>query len=279
MVWKKLTKKDLAQTKEHFASSGRVMQWYAMASEVILATLGPDWWKKNCLSASSDPDEFLRTDDLTEEGRFEHQDRIVRLGHMLYALKSCEGFVAFITSLKSRELAATFFELWVANILAKNGHEIIFVETTGVRGRDYDLIASRDGRELYIEAKSRRSTPIRNGRTLANALGKARKQLPNTGSSVVFVEIPVEWTMDDDAEMVVGHTMNSFFRNTSRVNGVVVCWHKWIELEPWKASATLVRQYDNPNPRTPMKLGTIVNPIDTSILPNLASSDFRPSFW
>jgi hypothetical protein len=279
VVWKKLTKKDPTQTKEHFASSGCVMQWYAMASEVILTGRGSEWWKKNCTSASSDPDKFLRTDDLTEEGRYEHQDRIVKLGHMPYALKSCEGFVAFITSLKSRELAATFFELWVANILATNGYKIVFVETTGVRGSDCDLTASRDGRKLYIEAKARRLAPILNETTLTNALTKARKQLPSTGPSVVFVEIPVEWTMDDDAEIVVGHTMASFFRNTSRVNSVVTCWHKWIKLEPGRASATLVRQCNNPKPRVPIELGMIVNPVDTSVLPDLASQDFSPSFW
>lgn len=277
MVWKNLSKEDLAQTKQHFASSGYVMQWYAMASEVVLTTLGPEWWKNNCTSASSDPDEFLKADDLTEEGRYDHQDRIVKLGHMLYALKSCRGFGAFINSLKSRDLAPTFFELWVANILATSGHEVAFVETSGVRGSDYDLTASRRGHVLHIEAKSRRSSPILCERTLNNALAKARKQLPPTGPSVVFVEIPAEWTMNKDAEIVVGDCIASFFRNTSRVNGVVICWHKWIGLKPGRASTTLVRQYDNP--KLSVELGKIVKPIDSSILPDLASQGFVPSFW
>ena len=37
--------------------------------------------------------------------------------------------------------------------------------------------------------------------------------------------------MNNDAETVVADCIVSFFRNTSRVNGVVVCWHKWIELD------------------------------------------------
>jgi hypothetical protein len=279
MVWKKLTEKDLAQTREHFSSSGYVMQWYAMASEVVLTTLGPEWWKNNCTSVSEDPDEFLRTDDQTEEGRYDHQDRIVKLGHMLYGLRAYKGFEAFITSLKTRALAPTFFELWVASILFINGYEIVFVEATGERGNDYDLTASRGGRELYIEAKSRRAGPILNETTLTNALTKARKQLPNSGPSIVFVEIPGEWTRNRNAETLVGHSVSSFFRNTSRVNGVVVCWHQWIGLEVGRASVTFVRQYENPKPRSSLELGTIVKPIDRSILPNLGSQDFRPSFW
>lgn len=277
MVWKDLTKKDLARTKEHFASSPYAVQWYAMASEVILRTLGREWWCKNCASASSDPDEFLRSDDPTQEGLDEHHDRIVRLGHMLYALASCEGFSAFITSLKSRKLAAAFFELWAANFLAANGYEIVFTETTGTRGRDYDLTASWDGREFYIEAKSRRLRPVLDESTLKNALTKARKQLPSTGPSGIFVEIPVEWTVNDAAVAVVGNTMAYFFRNTSRVNRVVICWHKWIEVASGRASTSLVRLYDHPKPRVPIELGKMVKRID--LLPDHTSQDFSPSFW
>ena len=85
-----------------------------MASEVVLTTLGPDWWRKNYTSFSEDSDEFLRTGDETEEGRYDHQDRIIKLGHMLYGLWNCKGFDAFIASLMTHDLEPTFFELWVA---------------------------------------------------------------------------------------------------------------------------------------------------------------------
>lgn len=279
MVWKKLTEEHLTQTKEEFSSSGYVMQWYAMASEVVLTALGPDWWRKNYTSFSEDPNEFLRTGDETEEGRYDHQDRIIKLGHMLYGLRNCRGFDAFIASLKTRDLGPTFFELWVANILLMNRYEIVFVEATGERGNDYDLIGSRDGSELSVEAKSRRAGPILNENTLTNALTKARKQLPPSGPSVVFVEIPGEWTSNRNAETVIGRSVKSFLRNTSRVNGVVICWHQWIRLDVGRASTSFVRQYENLNPQSPVELGRIVKPLDRSILPDLGSQDFTPSFW
>lgn len=279
MIWKRLTAKRLAETKEHFASSGYVMQWYAMASEVILTTLGPEWWKDNCTSASSDPDEFLKTNDLSDNGRYDHQDRIIKLGHMLYALRSSEGYASFTASLKSRDLGPTFFELSVADILLTNGYEVGFIATTGARGNDYDLLASRSGENLHIEAKSRRLHVILNSSTLSNALTTARKQLPRSGPGVIFVEIPVEWTMHNHAEEVVSQSISSLFRNTSRVNAVVVCWDRWIELETGRASATSFRQYNNPEPRASVDLGEIVKPIDGSTLLNPSSQSFKPSFW
>jgi hypothetical protein len=81
---------------------------------------GPEWWKKNSSTSAVHADEFLRSTDDSEEARYDHQDRIIKLGHMLYALKDRNGYEAFIGSLKTRKLAPTFFELWVANILKEN---------------------------------------------------------------------------------------------------------------------------------------------------------------
>ena len=214
MVWRALTKEKLDETKLEFASKGYVMQWYAMASEVILTTLGPEWWKTNCISSANKPDEFLAFDEASEDTKFDHQDRIVKLGHMLFALRESEGFEAFIAALVTRDLAPTFFELWVANILKQNEYSVEFVEAGGKKGEDYDLIARKNGIALHVEAKSRRDGVVLEEKTLRNALGKARKQLPSSGPGSVFVSIPFEWTMDKDAEKVVGKCIESFLDNT-----------------------------------------------------------------
>jgi hypothetical protein len=143
MVWKVLTREDLEKTKQRFASLGYVAQWYAMASEVILTTLGPEWWKNNCTTTAIKPDEFLAFPDNSEEDKFNRQDRIIELGHMLYALKECKGYETFISSLRTRDLAPTYFELWVANILYQNKYTVEFVLANGKKGEDYDLLAER----------------------------------------------------------------------------------------------------------------------------------------
>ena len=137
MAWKILTREAIEETKRQFAAEGYVAQWYAIAAEVILTTLGPDWWKANILPSASKPDEFLVTKDETEDGNYEHQDRLVTLGHMLYALKDCKGYETFIEALKTRDLEPVFFELTVANQLQKSGCLVEFVEQTGLKGADF----------------------------------------------------------------------------------------------------------------------------------------------
>jgi Holliday junction resolvase len=255
------------------------MQWYAMASEVILTTLGPDWWKANCTTSSDNPDAFLFTLDETERGRYEHQERIIKLGDMLYALRSCDGYQTFVEALKRRDLEAVFFELWVADILAKSGYDVAFVESSGEKGADYDLTATKNKVSVTVEAKCRRSKKILNEQTLLNALGNARKQLPHGGPSLIFVFIPVEWTMDKKAEDVITSTINSFLRNTSRVNYVVVVWQQWVQFSIGKASVYKFRSFENLKPNRPLGWTQMVRIIENPILEASANQSFRPSYW
>jgi hypothetical protein len=255
------------------------MQWYALATEVIILTLGPEWWKNNCTTTAMKPDEFLASSSDSENDRYNHQDRIVKLGHMLYALKECTGFEAFISSLKRRELAPTFFELWVANALYENIFAVEFVEAKGLKGSDYDLLIERNGTHMNVEAKSRREGIILGEQTLRNTLAKARKQLPPSGPSLIFVSIPQEWTMVNGAERVIGDCIDAFFRNSARVNHIVLTWNQWIELETGRASASLVRQHKNPKARTPVELDEIIQPLKMSIDFNPEQQNFTPSFW
>jgi hypothetical protein len=279
MVWKVLTREMLEETKQQFSPSGYVMQWYAMAMEIILTTLGPEWWKRNCTPNAAKPDEFLAIPNNSEDNKYNHQDRVTKLGHMLYALKECKGYEAFISSLRTRDVAPTFFELWVANILHQNNFVVQFVVPKGQKGEDYDLIAEQNGICLSVEAKSRRAGVVLGERMLHNTLEAARKQLPSSGPGIVFISIPTEWTIDKNGENVAENCINSFFRNSARVNYVVVIWHQWIKLKVGMASASLVRQYENLNPRTPVQLGLIIKPLELPINLDAERQDFKPSFW
>jgi hypothetical protein len=278
MVWRVLTRDHLEATKKEFESGGYVMQWYAMASEVILTTLGPDWWKRNCVTGAEKTDEFLALPD-DESGRYDRQDRIIRLGDMLYALRSDAGYEAFITSLMNRELAPAFFELKVANLLRVNGFVMEFVQTTGKMGQDYDLRASISGTKVFVEAKTRRDGTVLGRAALDNTLGKARKQLPATGPGLVFVSIPTEWTVQHGAEELVAGSIESFLQNTTRVNSVVLIWHQWMERGAGRASASLVKQYDNRRPRVPLSFGRIIKPLELSAVVDPSGQNFVPSFW
>jgi hypothetical protein len=279
MVWRELTRESLEESKREFASSGYEVQWCAMAYDVIICTLGPEWWKNNCTTVAMKPDEFLAVRSDCEDDRYNYQDRIIKLGHMLYGLKGCTGFEAFISSLKRRELAPTFFELSVANMLYENNFGVEFVEAKGQKGSDYDLLIERNGTHMNVEVKSRRGGIILGEQTLRNTLAKARKQLPPSGPNIIFVSIPQEWTMVTGAERVIGYCIDAFFRNSARVNHIVLLWNQWIELETGRASASLVRQYKNPKARTPVELDEIIQPLKMPINFNPEQQNFTPSFW
>jgi hypothetical protein len=279
MVWRALTRESLEETKQKFASSGYVIQWYAMAMEVILTTLGKEWWKTNCTITAIKPDEFLSISDDSEENRLNYQDRIIKLGHMLYALKECKGYETFISSLKTRDMASTYFELWVANTLHQNNFATEFIKAKGKKGEDYDILALRNETTISVEAKSRRSGSILGEKTLRNTLETARKQLPSLGPGIIFVSIPNEWTMDRNAEDVIRNNIDAIYRNSARVNYIVLIWHRWIKLDTGNAIVSFVRQYENPNPRTPIALGQVVQPLEMPIKLDPEQQDFTPSFW
>lgn len=134
MAWKELTREQIEKTKNHFVSGGYILQWYAMASEVILTTMGPDWWKKHCCQNLAIPGGYLKTEDKTEDGRYDHQDLVIKLGHMLYALRHRRGYDYFVESLKLRDLQPAFFELRAAILLQNSGFNLEFVQESGAKG-------------------------------------------------------------------------------------------------------------------------------------------------
>jgi len=279
MVWRVLTRDEIERTKQHFASQGYVAQWHAMAMEVILTTLGDVWWKKNCISGAIKPDEFLAFAGDSEDARYSYQDRIVKLGHMLYALKECAGYDAFILALKTRDLAPAFFELWVANVLYNNSYSVEFVVARGSKGEDYDLTARKHGVTLSVEAKSRRGGITLGETNLLHTLEKARKQLPSLGPGVIFISIPNEWTMKIGTEAIVNKSIDSFFNRSARVNYVVLIWHQWNMAHGARVSTSYFREYENAASRTPVKLRPIISPVELpSTLISLPQS-FTPSFW
>lgn len=279
MSWRELTKEELEEMKQHYASQGYVMQWYVMASAVILTTLGPDWWKANCLTSSKKPDEFMSTLDKSESGGYDHQERMIKLGDMLYGLKGCAGYAAFIESLKRRDLEAAYFELCVADILVKSGFKIEFIETSGVKEADYDLKASKEEVTVTIEAKCRRSEKILNQQTLQNALKKARAQLPRGGPSIIFVLIPVEWTFNEKVEEIIKDTINSFLKGTTRVNNVIIMWQQWLHLPIGRASCYKFRSYENLKPSVPLGWSQIVRVIENPVFEASTTQLSSPSFW
>jgi hypothetical protein len=279
-MWRELTKEQLQETKRHFANLPNDHVYVAMASQITLCMLGPDWWKKNVVGDTGRPDEFLQRSDSSEESCFNYQLRLTMIGHMLWLLKESSGFADFITSLKTRELEAVFFELYSAECLFESGFTIEFVKAVGEKGQDYDLRANLAHTTFYVEAKTRRHGPVLEQRKLDSTLKQARSQLPSSGPGIVFISIPVLWTVNSQAEPLISGTIQSFLKGTQRVNHVVVIWHRWHDAKQGRTSAIRVREYMNPSPRTPSPLERVVKILEPPY--NKVVSEEKaliPSFW
>lgn len=280
MAWRELTREELQETKRHFAGHPDDYVAIAMAMEVILTMLGPDWWKRNIVANTGSADEFLRRSETSEESGYNHQHRVTLLGHMLWLLKECQGFDNLIASLKTEEVESVFFELFCAKSLFENEFEVEFVKERGEKGEDYDLRGYRDSATFFVEAKTRRAGSLMSGEKLESTLKTARSQLPATGPGIVFVSIPVSWTFEPNAELTISGAINSFLGGTQRVNHVVVIWHHWHQLKQGRANVTRVREYVNGRARTQSPLSRVVkllNPPHDRVIPE--QRIFVPSFW
>lgn len=276
MAWKNLTKERLLETKKQFQGD-RLSQWYAMASEIILTTLGPDWWERNLYEVNRD--NYFRARLHSEDDRAHHQHHVIKLGHMLFRLKELSGYDYFIKALKTADLSSTIFELEVANLLYDSKYHIKFIERSCNKGDDYDLQANILTENINVEVKTKRDGALLfEGNSLENTLRKAKKQVPRNQAGIVFIGIPLEWTLQPDTEKIINGRLESFFRNTSRIVKVVLMWKKLLPLEQGKAFVVLFKEYGNLKTNHAVAMSSIIK--QQFIPSNLTfeNQPFTPSF-
>lgn len=246
-MWKDFTREDLQQTKEEFRSDGPLMQAMSMAQEVVLLTLGPDFWRKHCVGKAGPDSSFLRPRDEIEDDRYEFQDRVIRFGDMLFSLKNCDGFEAFLKPLRTNDLESVFFELWTANAFFRSGYTVRFVECSGEKGADYDLSALINGSNVAVEAKTRRLGENSAIPKVRDNLERARNQLPPQGPGVIVLSIPHQWFLAH--RDLVAAEIQAFLRNTARVNHVLIFSRTWVPQSAGRAYFSITEQFDATRPR------------------------------
>jgi hypothetical protein len=276
MKWKNFTREDLQKTKAEFHADGTLVQSMAMAQEVVLLTLGPDFWKKHCVGKAGPDSSFLRPNGATEDDRYEFQDKVIRFGDMLYSLKDSEGFDAFLNPLRTNDLESVFFELWVASAFFQSGYRVRFVECTGQKRSDYDLNVHINGTDVAVEAKTRRLGEGSTIPRIKNNLEAARTQLPKDGPGIVAISIPHAWLLSHHD--LIAAEIESFLRNTARVNHVIVYARAWTPYAGRRVYISLVEQFDAVRPRHPFKKNPLLL-LDGSSAVDGAVGPRKPSFW
>jgi|APSaa5957512622_1039677.scaffolds.fasta_scaffold10365_2 hypothetical protein len=277
MVWRKFSKKDLEETKNKFESEGYTYQWLAMASEVIILTLGRDWFWKYVGKENHNETYFWPKKEGKLDGD-EHNSRVTKLGDMLYALKDYEGYEYFIDSLKKRNLQSTIFELQTAHLFHMNGHSIKFIEESKEKMKDYDLQATIDGIIINVEAKSKRASSILNERRLEKTLKNAQKQLPKIDSNVIFVEIPEDWSKKDNSRTLIEKCIKNFFKDFSHIHKIFILFQTWKKINGENCHLVALYEYNNQTIKNPVLEEKILatSNVPKDITPE--NQDYKPSF-
>jgi hypothetical protein len=247
MVWRNITREALNKTKAEFQKDGPLVQAMAMAQEIVLLALGPDFFKQHCVGKKGPDSSFLRPNSSEENDRYLFQHRVIALGEMIYSLKDCAGFEAFLNPLRTNDLQSVFFELRVANELVRSGYQIRFISCKGTKGLDYDLNAHIDGFDVAIEAKTRRAGETNGIPRILDILNTARSQLPQSGPGIIAISIPEEWLLSQYNLLEI--EVRSFLRNTARVNHVLAFAESWADRLSGKACVSMIAQFDGVQPR------------------------------
>lgn len=281
MIFDDFTESMLLGAKEVFKNKPIEIRWYVMSCRILMHAFGKNWLFKNVLSEGVTENEFFKLEENSEISRYINQNRIIRLGHMLYALRNISGFDHFVESIKRRDIEPAYFELTVANMLCEDGYNIRFVNESGIKTQDYDLLCSVDDIQFCVESKSRRYSEVFNTKILLNALKKAKGQLPKTKPGVIFILISDSWLHNKSAEAIVTECVVNYLRTTERVNKVILIWDIFFESNDKKITSYIYLEINNNKTRFSIPVNKLLVPLDNPIDAlnrNVDDQIFKPSF-
>jgi hypothetical protein len=207
---------------------------HGMASRLIYLIFGWDWYQRK-IAFQSEPDEWMlngnqewlnttKTDN--DVRRIVYTHRVIRLGDALYTLikgKMKGGDILKDRFLK-RPTKPCFIEAEIASLLVFNGFEVEIIKESGIRGEDFDLLATKDGITVSVEVTSKEDGPLTD-KTIKNTLHSKRSQVPPTRPAVLYLHIPAEWMNDTaGAQAEFNKAIDEFLHRSSRFNAIVLVW-------------------------------------------------------
>lgn len=246
--------------KKKHPEADHMSEVFLVGREIICLLLGHDWWVRNVWEEMGQPTKrmaYLRLGTVDDKKRMESFDRVIDLADSLYALQHSVGFDFKLDEVRAISpeqpkvaLEDLAIELQIAKMLVRSGNTIEFVIPTKIKGQDFDLrLDLQQGEQASVEIKCKREETCADASSLNNTLGDIRKQLPKGGPSLAFVRLPSEWISDQAFTSSVPSVLEAYFRNTTRVNAVILVWEEWLDLgETKRARVQRFKAEINPNP-------------------------------
>lgn len=223
---RKLTQEQLEAFSAKKALISAEERLVAVSDGVLVEFLGAKWVERHVYAGASDP--FLRVNHPAVPDRFKHHDRVTGLAEMLFNLQDVQGMEHRIAQIRTAgDVESGFAELEAARFFRLCNMPFSFREPSGVKGSDYDLdFILPSGVPGASESKCKLEATQRSVETVADAVRKARAQLPTDRIGVVVLKIPEGWRESGLGGMMeVG--IDAGWLGSGRIACVLVLWEEW----------------------------------------------------
>jgi hypothetical protein len=171
---------------------------HGMASRLLALVFGYDWYERRIKFRAEHPDDWMLNGSdawLTanpmdnDVRRIAHAHRVIRLADAVFTLISgrAKGFDVLKDRFLSRPTKPCFIEAEIASLLVCNGFQIEIIKEHGIRGGDFDLLASKDGTTISVEVTSKIDGPL-TVQTISNTLHAKRDQVPPDRPAVLYMQ-------------------------------------------------------------------------------------------
>lgn len=205
--------------------------------------MGEDWVCANLVNKHGVPDYFRASAE--SEERYKNSVRVITFAEMLFNLQDVEGISSRHLKLRQLDCESAVAELQGAAILHATGFTIRF------REEGYDLDVLHSSGDVAVEIKRKLESTEPSSETVKDTLEGARKQLPRDRPGIVFLNIPESWVNHPQAGEILKNGLEAFFRNTGRIEAVVLWWEDFVQSGGGWWRSTHLREEKNTNTRFP----------------------------
>jgi hypothetical protein len=197
---------------------------------IIRYFLGDEWFSRYC-SLNAVPNFLAPQFGDNGDPDWEYSFNILILAEMLLNLQGVPGFAECLRKFKGDQIESVFAELQVGTVIKKAALDFAYVDPSAEEGRTYDLNISFSHGSACGEIKCKSQTTVPTPAKVADAIGKARRQIPSNESGIVFIKLPPTWVqvqhtdMNTPARIVIPEEITASvlgaFEKTTRIKRLV----------------------------------------------------------
>jgi hypothetical protein len=160
--------------------------------------------------------------------RATYSSRVVRLADAIFTIVGkVDGFERLRQRFLTRnDTRSSFLEAEIASLLIHNGCSASVIGESGVRGQDFDLLATVRGTQVSVEVSANTGGKL-SINTVLNKLNNKRDQVPRDRPAVLYVRLPDMWMQNDKIGfLVLSAAVRRFMMKSKRINAIVFSWER-----------------------------------------------------